>query len=41
MDSTTLLAIYRAMLTSRHVDMLEQKLVNRGEDFFHVSGEGL
>ena len=40
MDSNLLLATYRAMLTARRIDLLEQELVNRGEAFFHVSGAG-
>ena len=40
MDSSTLLAIYRAMVTARQIDLLEQELINRGEAFFHVAGTG-
>lgn len=40
MDSSILLSTYRAMLTARHIDALEQELINRGEAFFHVSGAG-
>ncbi len=40
MDPRQLLALYRAMVTARQIDKLEQELTNRGEAFFHVSGAG-
>ena len=35
-----LLDIYKNMITSREIDILEQSFTARGEAFFHVSGEG-
>ena len=32
--------VWRHMLTSRELDLLEQDFVHRGEAFFHVSGSG-
>jgi len=40
MDPKQLLALYRAMITARQIDKLEQELTSRGEAFFHVSGAG-
>lgn len=40
MDAQTQLAIYRAMVTARWVDRLEEELVTRGEAFFMVAGGG-
>ncbi len=37
---TTCLEIYRAMVTARQIDRVEEELVSRGEAFFHVSGAG-
>lgn len=34
------LDLYRAMLTAREVDLLEDAIVKRGDAFFHVSGAG-
>ncbi len=35
-----LLALYRAMVTAREIDLLEESYTGRGEAFFHVSGAG-
>jgi 2-oxoisovalerate dehydrogenase E1 component len=40
MDDNQLAALYRAMLTAREIDRVEQELTNRGEAFFHVAGAG-
>ncbi len=40
MDPQQLLGLYRAMVTARQIDKVEQELTNRGEAFFHVSGAG-
>jgi len=40
MDRNCQLALYRAMLTARRIDELEQQITNRGEAFFHVAGSG-
>ncbi|MFO7903098.1 MAG: beta-ketoacyl-ACP synthase 3 [Pirellulaceae bacterium] len=40
LDSKQLLTLYRAMVTARQIDKLEQELTSRGEAFFHVSGAG-
>ena len=40
MDPKQLLALYRAMVTARQIDKVEQELNCRGEAFFHVSGAG-
>jgi len=40
MEPKQLLALYRAMVTARQIDRLEQELTSRGEAFFHVSGAG-
>ena len=40
MDRQTLLAVFRAMLTAREIDRVEQELTGRGEAFFHLSGAG-
>ncbi len=40
MEKAELLNLYRAMLTARRIDQLEQELTTRGEAFFHVSGAG-
>ena len=40
METTQLLALYRAMFTARKVDDFEQQLTSRGEAFFNVSGAG-
>ena len=40
MDNAQILGLYRAMVTAREIDRLEQELTNRGEAFFHVSGAG-
>ncbi len=32
--------VYRAMLTARELDRVEQELVRQGQAFFHVSGAG-
>src|SRR6056297_1668742 len=40
MESNQLLDLYRAMVTARQIDKMEQELTNRGEAFFHVSGAG-
>ena len=34
------LIIYRAMITARQIDKVEQELTQRGEAFFHISGAG-
>src|SRR6056297_888607 len=38
--TTTLLALYRYMVTSREMDRIEEEYTGRGEAFFHVSGAG-
>lgn len=40
MATQQVLDLYRAMLTARQIDKIEQELTNRGEAFFHVSGAG-
>lgn len=40
MDCTRLINVYRAMVTAREIDRIEQELTSRGEAFFHVSGAG-
>lgn len=40
MNTSQLLKLYRAMVTARQIDQLEQELTKRGEAFFHVSGAG-
>ena len=40
MNQRTLLTLYRAMITARQVDKVEQELTQRGEAFFQVSGGG-
>lgn len=40
MDRNQQLLLYRAMLTARRVDQLEQEITNRGEAFFNVAGSG-
>lgn len=40
MDRNQQLLLYRAMLTARRVDHLEQEVTNRGEAFFNVAGSG-
>lgn len=40
MDRQTLLAVFRAMLTARELDRVEQELTARGEAFFYLSGAG-
>ncbi|MBP88930.1 MAG: transketolase [Planctomycetaceae bacterium] len=40
MNQETLLTLYRAMLTARQIDKVEQELTQRGEAFFHVAGRG-
>lgn len=39
-DQSRLLTLYRAMLTAREIDRVEQEVTSRGEAFFHVSGAG-
>ena len=40
MDANKLVQVYRAMVTVREIDRVEQELTSRGEAFFHVSGAG-
>ncbi len=40
MNQHNLLTIYRAMVTARQIDKVEQELTQRGEAFFHVAGTG-
>ena len=40
MNQQSLLTLYRAMITARQVDKVEQELTQRGEAFFHVAGAG-
>ena len=40
MDANKLIEVYRAMVTAREIDRMEQELTSRGEAFFHVSGAG-
>jgi len=40
MDRQHQLMLYRAMVTARRIDQLEQEITNRGEAFFTVSGSG-
>jgi 2-oxoisovalerate dehydrogenase E1 component len=40
MDRPQLLALYRAALTARQIDLAEQELTSRGEAFFHVEAAG-
>lgn len=40
MGHSELVEVYRAMVTARAVDQVEQQLTGRGEAFFHVSGAG-
>ena len=40
MDRTQLLALYRAVLAARRMEVVEHELTSRGEAFFHVSGAG-
>jgi 2-oxoisovalerate dehydrogenase E1 component len=40
MTHAQMLELYRAMVTARAVDRVEQELTGRGEAFFHVSGAG-
>lgn len=40
MDRQHQLTLYRAMVTARRIDQLEQEITNRGEAFFTVSGSG-
>ena len=38
--TSTLLKLYRYMVTSREMDRIEEEYTGRGEAFFHVSGAG-
>ena len=38
--TTTLLQLYKHMVTSREMDRIEEEYTGRGEAFFHVSGAG-
>ncbi|HKJ84489.1 MAG TPA: thiamine pyrophosphate-dependent dehydrogenase E1 component subunit alpha, partial [Spirochaetia bacterium] len=38
--TTTLLQLYKYMVTSREMDRIEEEYTGRGEAFFHVSGAG-
>ncbi|MFW5814909.1 MAG: thiamine pyrophosphate-dependent enzyme, partial [Spirochaetota bacterium] len=38
--TSTLLELYRYMVTSREMDRIEEEYTGRGEAFFHVSGAG-
>lgn len=40
MNTPQKIELFRAMLTAREIDHLEQALTSRGEAFFHVSGAG-
>ena len=40
MDRQHQLTLYRAMVTARRIDQLEEEITNRGEAFFTVSGSG-